>query len=173
MKTVNEAAAFGYTHEQAEKAGYQRELDAAIQGLREMHRRGIVVLPGGDYGFAWTPHGTYARDLAHFVHILDFTPMESLIAATAGIAKLFMREDELGFVKPGYYADCILIDGNPLEDIEVLQDHDKINIILINGRVYKAGRKEYVQPPVTGQDGATYNIVPDFPEIKTQMQKNY
>lgn len=45
--TTYEADAFGYTHEAAEKAGYKRELDIAVAGLREMHRRGIVVLPGG------------------------------------------------------------------------------------------------------------------------------
>lgn len=123
--------------------GYQKELVAAISGLVEMHRRGIVILPGGDYGFAWTPHGTYARDLEHFVTLLGFTPMESIIAATAGVAKLFMREHELGKVQEGYYADCILVDGSPLEDITILQDHDKLNIIVINGRVHKAGRKEY------------------------------
>lgn len=112
-----------------------------------MHRRGIVVLPGGDYGFAWTPHGTYARDLAHFVKFFGFTPMEAIIAATAGVAKLFMREDELGLVRPGYYADCILVDGNPLDDVGILQDHEKLNVILINGRVHKAGWSEYVQSP--------------------------
>ncbi|KAH0431849.1 isoaspartyl dipeptidase-like protein [Colletotrichum camelliae] len=63
VATAYEAEEFGYTHEAAEKAGYVRELDTAVAGLREMHRRGIVILPGGDYGFAWTPHGTYARDL--------------------------------------------------------------------------------------------------------------
>ena len=47
-----------------------------------MHRRGIKILPGGDYGFAWTPHGTYARDLEHFVERLGFTPMEAIISAT-------------------------------------------------------------------------------------------
>lgn len=45
--TTYEADAFGYTYEAAEKAGYKRELDIAVAGLREMHRRGIVVLPGG------------------------------------------------------------------------------------------------------------------------------
>lgn len=45
--TTYEAEAFGYTHEQAEKAGYKLELDIAVAGLREMHRRGIIVLPGG------------------------------------------------------------------------------------------------------------------------------
>lgn len=170
---VHDAAAFGYPNEKAEQVGYQKELDAAIRGLREMHRRGIVVLPGGDYGFAWTPHGTYARDLSHFVKLLDFTPHEAILAATAGVAKLFMRENELGMLKPGYYADCILVDGNPLEDIEILQDHDKLQVICINGKVHKAGRREYVAPPVAGQDNGAHNIVPDFPEVKTQMQKNY
>ncbi|CCD51611.1 putative isoaspartyl dipeptidase protein [Botrytis cinerea BcDW1] len=173
IATLNDAAAFGYTHEKAESVGYQKELDAAIRALREMHKRGIVVLPGGDYGFAWTPHGTYARDLAHFVNLLDFTPMESIIAATAGVAKLFMRDHELGKIQAGFYGDCILVDGNPLEDITILQDHDRLNVITINGRVHKAGRKEYVAPPIAGQDGNSHPIVPDFPELKASMQKNY
>lgn len=45
--TSFEADAFGYSYEAAEKAGYKRELEIAVAGLREMHRRGIVVLPGG------------------------------------------------------------------------------------------------------------------------------
>lgn len=47
VATLYEAEAFGYTHEKAEKVGYGRELDIAVAGLREMHRRGILVLPGG------------------------------------------------------------------------------------------------------------------------------
>ena len=98
---------------------------------------------GGDYGFPWTPHGTYARDLEHFVKLLDYTPMESIIAATAGVAKLFMQENELGKILPGFYADCILVDGDPLEDISVLQDHDKLKMIMINGRIHKASSRDF------------------------------
>jgi len=173
LTQVEDAAAFGYSHEQAEKVGYRKELNAAIGGLREMHKRGIVVLPGGDYGFAWTPHGTYARDLAHFVNLLDFSPMEAIISATAGVAKLFMQGEELGKIQEGFYGDCILVDGNPLDNIEVLQDHDKLNVIVINGKVHKAGRKEYIAPPVAGADNNAHPIVPDFPVIKKEMQKNY
>lgn len=177
--TLYDAEAFGYTHEKAEQVGYKRELDIAIAGLREMHRRGIVVLPGGDYGFAWCPHGTYARDLAHFVNLLGFTPHEAIISATVGVAALFMRSHELGRIQPGYYADCILVDGNPLDDISILQDHDKLNIIVINGRVHKAGRREYVREsvgmPVAGQDANKHPIVPnmEFPEVQVPMQKAY
>lgn len=175
IATLYDAEAFGYPHTKAEQVGYKRELDAAIAGLREMHRRGIVVLPGGDYGFAWTPHGTYARDLEHFVNLLDFTPHEALIAATRGVAALMMRGNELGQIKPGYYGDCILVDGNPLEDITVLQDHSKLNVICINGRVHKAGRKEYHAPPIAGQDNNSHVVVPDFDghEVKKSMQKQW
>lgn len=47
VNTLYGASAFGYATEKAEQVGYKKELDAAVRGLREMHRRGIVVLPGG------------------------------------------------------------------------------------------------------------------------------
>ncbi|EXK25180.1 hypothetical protein FOMG_18156 [Fusarium oxysporum f. sp. melonis 26406] len=174
VATTYEAEAFGYAYETAEKAGYKRELDVAVAGLREMHRRGIVVLPGGDYGFAWTPHGTYARDLEHFVNLLGFTPHESIIAATAGVAALLMRGHELGEIQPGYYADCILVDGDPLQDISILQDHDKLNVIIINGRVHKAGRREYFMDSSGSlSHGIPRHLIGDFPEKKQAMQKTF
>ncbi|PYH88645.1 5-carboxymethyl-2-hydroxymuconate isomerase [Aspergillus ellipticus CBS 707.79] len=130
--TVYDAGPFGYSFDQAEQSGYKKELEVTMKACQEMHQRGITVLPGGDYGFAWTPHGTYARDLEHFVKLLNFTPMESILAATAGVASLFMQAHELGKIQPGYYADCILVDGNPLEDISVLQNHEKLHVIMIN-----------------------------------------
>ncbi|KAK4696159.1 hypothetical protein P7C71_g1710, partial [Lecanoromycetidae sp. Uapishka_2] len=157
--TVYEAAPFGYSFEKAEQVGYMKELQTAIRGLKEMHERGITILPGGDYGFAWTPHGTYARDLEHFVKLLDFTPMESIAAATAGVAKLFMREDELGKVKPGYFADLILVDGDPVKNIAVLQEHDKLNVIMINGRVHKASHREFSKTSI-GPDILAPTIAP-------------
>ncbi|KAL4884973.1 hypothetical protein BJY04DRAFT_205588 [Aspergillus karnatakaensis] len=173
--TLYEASAFGYATEAAEKVGYKKELEAAIRGLREMHRRGIVVLPGGDYGFAWTPHGTYARDLEHFTKLLGFTPHEAIIAATYGVAKLFMREHEMGQIKEGNFADCVLVDGNPLEDITILQDHSKLNVIIINGRVHKAGRKELLVPNMAASQELAQRITQamDELEIKAPMQKAY
>jgi hypothetical protein len=70
--------------------------------------------------------------------------MEAIIAATAGVAKLFMREHELGKVQPGYFADMILINGNPLEDVTILQDHSKLDVILINGRIHKASPRDLI-----------------------------
>ena len=54
----------------------------SINVVASLRKRGVRVLPGGDYGFPATPHGTYARDLWLFVKILGFPPMETLVAAT-------------------------------------------------------------------------------------------
>lgn len=137
VATLYEAADFGFPQEAAEAVGYKRELEIATEALREMHARGVRLLPGGDYGFAWTPHGTYARDLQHFVERLGFTPMESILAATALGGEIMLQPDELGKVQPGYYADLLLVDGDPIADIAVLQDHSKLNMIMKAGRAHK------------------------------------
>lgn len=137
IATLYEAESFGFPQEAAEAVGYKRELEIATEALREMHRRGIRILPGGDYGFAWTPHGTYARDLQHFVERLGFTPMEAIVSATAGGGEIMLRPDELGKVQPGYLADLLLVDGDPLADITILQDHDKLDGIMKDGRFHK------------------------------------
>jgi imidazolonepropionase-like amidohydrolase len=137
VATLHDAAEFGYPPAAAEAAGYKHELDCAIAGLQEMRRRGIRVLPGGDYGFAWTPHGTYARDLQHFVELLGYTPMETLLAATRLGGEIMRMPDELGQIKPGFYADLILVDGDPLEDINVLQNRDRIIGIMKGGNFHK------------------------------------
>jgi len=137
VATLHDAADFGYPPEAAEAAGYKHELECAIDGLKKMKQRGIRVLPGGDYGFAWTPHGTYARDLQHFVELLDFTPAETLIAATALGGQIMRMPDELGQVKAGFLADIILIDGDPLQDITILQDQSRIVGIMKNGVFHK------------------------------------
>lgn len=83
-----------------------------------------------------------------------------------------MRDNEMGQVKAGNYADCILVDGKPLEEIEVLQDHDRLNVIMINGRVHKAGRKEYQAPPVAGSDGDASAVVPDLKDLSVNGKPN-
>ncbi|KWU41908.1 hypothetical protein RHOSPDRAFT_30304 [Rhodotorula sp. JG-1b] len=140
--TLEDAESFGYPPTKAESVGYAREIAIAVPGLKEMHRRGIRVLPGGDYGFAWTPHGTY-RDPELFVTKLDYTPMESIIAATALGGELMMHGDELGKVLPGYYADLILVNGNPLDDISLLSHHENLDVIMINGRIHKEHDKDH------------------------------
>ena len=63
--------------------------------------------------------------------------MEAIVSATAWGGEIMLRPDELGQVQPGYLADLLLVDGDPLEDITVLQDHDKLHAIMKDGRFHK------------------------------------
>lgn len=79
-----------------------------------------------------------------------------------------MREKGLGKIQEGFYGDYILIDGNTLEEISVLQDHDKSKVIVINGQGWQEG---ICGPTRAGQDSNSHHIGPNFPEVK-DMQKN-
>ncbi|KAI1608072.1 hypothetical protein EDD36DRAFT_412363 [Exophiala viscosa] len=161
---TGEATPYGLTPEMAAKKGLKNEVDVACKAMREMHRRGIRVLPGGDFGFAWAPHGTYARDLAHFVNLFGYTPKESLLAATALGGEIMGHPEELGKVQPGYYADVILVDGDPIEDIEIFQDTSKLHAIVLNGHIHK-------NVAVAGADGQsiTADGIPNKRTIYTNL----
>ena len=116
---------------------YERELEMAVETMRKMHRRGIRVLIGGDYGFAWTPQGTNAKDIEYFVDLLGFSSMEAILAATKYGGQIMSMGDELGMIKEGFLADILLVDGDPITNVRVLQDHDRLLAIMKDGRFHK------------------------------------
>jgi imidazolonepropionase-like amidohydrolase len=129
---------WGFTPEKARERGLVEELEVSVDTMGQLRKRGVRVLPGGDYGFAWNPHGTYARDLLLFVDVLGFTPMETLVAATRMGGEIMGRRDDLGQVKAGFLADLLLVDGDPLTDIKRLQRPEALLMIMKDGRLYKA-----------------------------------
>src|SRR5690606_35919739 len=94
VNTSYHASEYGITPAIAESMGYHRELETAIESLKKMHRRGVRILPGGDYGFAWIKHGTNALDLEYFVKYLGFSPMEALLSATKLGGEIMLRPNE-------------------------------------------------------------------------------
>jgi imidazolonepropionase-like amidohydrolase len=135
---LHEAEPYGITHAKAVQMGYQVEWDAAIESLRAMHKRGVRILFGGDYGFAFTPHGQNARDLEFFVKYLGFTPAEAIRCATVYGGEIMMRGHELGQVREGFLADLLLVDGDPLANIAILRDPARILAVMKDGRFAKS-----------------------------------
>ncbi len=110
--------------------------EATCRTHNEMRKRGIRIVVGGDYGFAANPQGTNARDLEHFVTHLGFSASEALQAATRTGGEIMKRGHELGQVKPGFLADLLLVDGDPLQDVRVLQDRRRLAMIMKGGVRY-------------------------------------
>ena len=118
--------------------GHQETLDGGAESARMILKAGGCLSMGGDYGFAWNPHGDYARELTFFVKYVGFSPLEVLTCATKNGAKLLGRSHEIGTVEPGKLADLLVVPGNPLEDITILERrHDFIAVV--QGGLLRAG----------------------------------
>jgi len=127
-------ARFGSYNDFLDRTRYEEELDAAVDVVRQAYRRGVKVLVGGDWGFAWCPHGTYGRELTHLVKLVGFRPMDALVAATRLGAEAMRIHDQIGTLKPGKLADLLVIEGNPLHDIALLEDPRNISHVMKGGR---------------------------------------
>ncbi|HEX7952334.1 MAG TPA: amidohydrolase family protein, partial [Burkholderiales bacterium] len=143
--TLNEAAPWGITRRMAEERGVAHELEQGILNMKALHRRGVRVLIGGDYGFAWNPVGTDARDIGHFVELLDFSPMEAILAATRLGGQIMGLGEQLGQVRVGYLADLLLVDGDPLQDVGILQQRERLFAIMKDGTFWRAPEGRSVQ----------------------------
>ena len=119
--------------------GHQETLDGGAASARRILEAGGCLAMGGDYGFAWNPHGDYARELSFFVNYVGFTPLQVLTCATKNGARLMGRSDELGTVEPGKLADLLIVDGDVLADIRLLEDRSRFIAVIQGGRI-AAGR---------------------------------
>lgn len=127
------------TPEVARAMGIDRLLEASKQTHTQMRKRGIRHLIGGDFGFAWSKQGTNARDLQFFVDYYGYSPSEALLCGTRnGGALMTLGSGEmLGEVKEGYLADLLLVNGDPLTDLSVLLDAQRLVVIMKDGQIYK------------------------------------
>ena len=118
--------------------GHKETLEGGAESARRILRAGGRLGMGGDDGFAWTPHGTYAKELTFFVKHVGLTPLEVLTCATKTGAEIMGRGDEFGTLEAGKLADVLVVDGDVLANIEILEDRSRFLAVMQGGMV-KAG----------------------------------
>jgi imidazolonepropionase-like amidohydrolase len=109
-------------------------LDAGMVALELAHRRGVRMV-----------YGTDLLGLLHRHQLLEFAirgevqpPIEVIRGATVNAAQLFQMEGEIGVVAPGARADLLVVDGNPLEDLGVLQKPERyLKAVMKDGTFHK------------------------------------
>jgi imidazolonepropionase-like amidohydrolase len=120
-------------------AGMAEDIERALAILPVANEAGVKLLCGDDYGAIGLPHGRYADELEFYVKEAGIAPLDVLRWATRHGAEVMDRGHELGAVREGYLADLLVVDGDPLSDIGVLQDQGRLVAVMKGGTLVVDG----------------------------------
>lgn len=109
-------------------------LEHQAESFRMALKAGIKIALGTDGG--GFGHGHNAGELAYLVEA-GMTPLQAISAATHMGATCMGLGEETGLLKAGMLADFLVVDGNPLRDVRILEEADRLQLIVKNGKTYK------------------------------------
>ncbi len=130
-----EGEAYGVPENVIRKIDEAREV--GIRALRYAYEAGARIASGSD--LLGPLQNRKARELEIKTEVMS--PMESLVSATLTNAELFGMQDLIGTVEEGKLADLLIVEGNPLDDISVLQEEKNLKIIMKGGSIAKNGQQ--------------------------------
>jgi imidazolonepropionase-like amidohydrolase len=115
----------------------KKTYEVTLPNLKKLEDAGVTVAAGTDAGNIGTIHGPALFREFQLMKEAGLTPMQILQCATANAAKLFGGETgaHIGQLAPGYFADLVILNSNPLDDIAHASD---IHSVIKNGAVYPA-----------------------------------
>ncbi len=108
-------------------------IDVHVESVKKAHREAVKIAAGSDAGTPFNMHGKNTLELELLVERCGFTAWEALRAATVVAAEAVGLSDQVGTIEVGKYADIVIVDGNPLDDIKMLQDNSKIKLVIRHG----------------------------------------
>jgi imidazolonepropionase-like amidohydrolase len=121
--------------------GCRRMLERTQESLHMAHEAGVKFVIGTDTGFAMTPYGEWhAKELELLMKYAGVSELEAIKAATSNAGLVLDLEGEVGAIAPDMLADVLIVDGDPSEDITVLQDQSRIETIILDGQVLDIDR---------------------------------
>jgi imidazolonepropionase-like amidohydrolase len=107
--------------------------EAHVKSTKMAFEAGVKVGAGTDAGTGYGLAGNNALELEILVEDIGLKPMEAIVAATKLNSEIMKMDKEIGTLEPGKMADLIVVDGDPLKDIRVLQDKARIQLVMIEG----------------------------------------
>jgi len=167
---------FGWTstHEAAWKRNYRVWMDT----LREFGSKGGLITTGDDAGYIYSLYGFgIAREL-ELQEEAGFDPLEVIEHATWNGARMLGLDDRIGKVREGYIADLLLVNGNPLENLKLLNPYGT-EVMVVNGKVVsnytQPGPNDRVQVVHAGgiewtiKDGIPYHVPTLMREVRDMV----
>jgi len=137
---------------------FRREIEGSAKMLRHVHENGVRLLSGTESGFSLTPYGHWhARELEVFVKHVGLSPDEAIRSATREAAFAIGLSGETGELAPERLADVIVVDGDPLADVRVLQDRSRLRHVIKGGRSVDLSGPWPERRPIGGEAVSLYS----------------
>src|SRR6202162_3518539 len=112
----------------------ERGLDHSYRMLPKAHAAGVKLLIGDDFGTSAMPHGDYAKELEAYVKGAGIPALEVIGWATRNGAELLGMQDDLGTIEAGKLADLLVVNGDPVKDITILQTRANLDVVMKGGK---------------------------------------
>src|SRR5271166_956154 len=111
----------------------ERGLEHSYRMVPKAHAAGVKMVDGDDFGVAGLVHGDYAKELEAYVKGAGIPALDVIGWATRNGAEMLGMKDDLGTIEAGKLADLLVINGDPVKDITVLQDRTNLDVIMKDG----------------------------------------
>jgi imidazolonepropionase-like amidohydrolase len=171
----------GWTEDQELK--WRKNYEVWMATLREFGLKGGIITTGDDAGFLYgSLYGFGITRELELQHEAGFHPLEVLRHATVNGAKVLGLDNRLGRIRPGFIADLLVINGNPLENLRVMNPYG-VDLMSLNGQIInnysslmKPGDPNVKQVHGGGiewtiKDGIPYHVPTLVKEIKEMVTK--
>jgi imidazolonepropionase-like amidohydrolase len=111
-----------------------------LESIRMAREAGVPVAAGTDAGTPFNLHGQNLSEIKLLVNYGGFSPMAAIEAGTRVAARVLGLENKLGTIEEGKLADIVLVQGNPLDDIDILLKQENICLVMQGGVLVKDRR---------------------------------
>jgi imidazolonepropionase-like amidohydrolase len=122
----------GWTSTQ--EARWKQQYRVWMDALRDFGRKGGLITTGDDAGYLYSMYGFGISRELELQEEAGFEPLEVIEHATWNGARLIGMEERLGKVREGFAADLLVVNGNPLENLKLLNPYGT-EVMTLNGRV--------------------------------------
>jgi imidazolonepropionase-like amidohydrolase len=111
-------------------------IESHWQSVRKAHQAGISIAMGTDAGTPFNCHGENLKELELLVKA-GMIPMGAIVATTQTASEVLGLEKKIGTLEKGKLADLVVVHGDPIKDISILQRKDKIVAVMKDGQFFK------------------------------------
>ncbi len=148
----------------SDEAAWRRNYRIWMDALLHFGRRGGLITTGDDAGYIYSLYGFGLIRELELLEEAGFHPLEVLTHATTNGAKLLGLDDRLGRVRVGYLADLLVVNGNPLENLRLLNPYG--TSVAVDGRSVHGGGIEW-----TIKDGVPYHVPTLMAEVRDMVDE--